>query len=158
MNAEESRRIRISGDRLGAAHPRYALTPLKFPSTEQFLNTIASDRSDDPELSKMGADRIDHLGLLTHAEMTRAMKYHAALLLRVLGIDEPHVGSRDRFANSLSVSCIVLLTLDVWLHVSRPHQSHGMAKCDNAHASMSTRHGGSSGRTPGQSGASTGGG
>jgi hypothetical protein len=27
---------------------------------EQFLNTIASDRSDDPELSKMGADRIDH--------------------------------------------------------------------------------------------------
>ena len=27
---------------------------------EQFLDTIASDRSDNSELGKMGADRIDH--------------------------------------------------------------------------------------------------
>ena len=32
---------------------------------EQFLNTIATDRRDDPELGKMGTDRIDHRGLLT---------------------------------------------------------------------------------------------
>ena len=32
--------------------------------TEQLLDTIASDRRDDPELGKMGADGIDHRGLL----------------------------------------------------------------------------------------------
>jgi hypothetical protein len=31
---------------------------------EQFLDTIASDRGDNSELTKMGADRIDHCGLL----------------------------------------------------------------------------------------------
>ena len=32
---------------------------------KQFLDTIASDWRDDPELCKMGTDRIDHRGLLT---------------------------------------------------------------------------------------------
>jgi hypothetical protein len=33
---------------------------------EQFLNTLASDRRDDPELSKMGPDHIDHRSLLAN--------------------------------------------------------------------------------------------
>src|SRR5882762_2207563 len=46
-----------------ARHARYlwnSLVTWTGDDIEQFLNTIASDRSDDPELSKMDADRIDH--------------------------------------------------------------------------------------------------
>jgi hypothetical protein len=32
---------------------------------EQLLDTVAPDRCNDPELGKMGPDRIDHRGLLT---------------------------------------------------------------------------------------------
>jgi hypothetical protein len=48
----------------------------------------------------MSADRIDHRGLLADEQMARAMEHQAALLLRGLGLDEPHVGPRDRFADS----------------------------------------------------------
>ena len=53
---------------------------------EQFLDTIASDRRDDAKLGKMGADRIDHRGLLADEQMARAMEHQAALLLRRLGL------------------------------------------------------------------------
>src|SRR5215831_3031249 len=56
--------------------------------------------------------------------MARAMQNQAALLLRGLGCHEPHIGSRDRFANCLSIGHIVLLSLDVGLHVGRWHQPH----------------------------------
>ena len=52
---------------------------------EQLLDTLASDRRDDPELGKMGADRIDHRGLLADEEMARAVEHQAALLLGRLG-------------------------------------------------------------------------
>ena len=32
---------------------------------EQFLDTVVPDRCNDPELGKMGPDRIDHRSLLT---------------------------------------------------------------------------------------------
>ena len=38
---------------------------------------------------KMGADRVDHRGLLADEQMTRAMEHQAALLLGGLGRDEP---------------------------------------------------------------------
>jgi len=38
------------------------------------LDTIASDRRDDPELGKMGADRIDHSCLLSDEQMARAIE------------------------------------------------------------------------------------
>jgi hypothetical protein len=41
---------------------------------EQFLDTIASDRRDDPELGKMGADRIDHSCLPADEQMARAIE------------------------------------------------------------------------------------
>jgi hypothetical protein len=50
--------------------------------------------------------------LLTHAQMTRSMKHHAALLLGSLGRHEPHIGSGDCLANGLCVSHIILLPLD----------------------------------------------
>ena len=97
--------------------------------TEQFLDTIAPDRCDDPELGKMGADRIDHRGLLADEQMARAVEHQAALLLGRLGRDEPHVGPGDRLADGLGVSGIVLLPFDVGLHVGRWHQSHRVAEC-----------------------------
>src|SRR5262249_38013964 len=79
-----------------------------------------------PKFGKMGADRIDYSGLLADEEMARAVEHQAALLPERLGRHEPHVCSRDRFANGLSVCSIVLLPLDVGLHVGRRHQAHGM--------------------------------
>jgi hypothetical protein len=60
--------------------------------------------------------------------MARAMKHQAALLLGRLGLDKPHVGPGDGFADGLGVSGIVLLSLDVRLYVGRRHQAHGMAE------------------------------
>ena len=55
-------------------------------NTEQLLDTIASDRRDDPKLCKMGANGVDHCGLLADKEMARTMEHQAALLL---GVDRP---------------------------------------------------------------------
>ena len=51
------------------------------------LDTIAPDRRNDAELSKMGADRIDHRGLLTDEQVTGTVQRQAALLLWRLGRD-----------------------------------------------------------------------
>ena len=67
----------------------------------------------------MGADRIDHRGLLADKEMARAVEHQAALLLGRLGLDKPHIGPGDRFADGLGVSGIILLSLDIRLHVGR---------------------------------------
>jgi hypothetical protein len=93
------------------------------------VNTFTPDRRDNAELGKVSSDRVNHRGLLADELMAGAVKHQAALLLRCLCWHEAHVGSGDRFANSLSVSHVVLLPFDVGLHVSRRHQSHGMAEC-----------------------------
>src|SRR6266853_111076 len=64
---------------------------------EQVLDTMASDPCRDPELGKMGADRIDHGGLLPDEEMARAVEHQAALLLGRLGLHKPHVCPGDHF-------------------------------------------------------------
>src|SRR5450759_113347 len=61
--------------------------------------------------------------------MPGSVKHQAALLLRRLGRNEPHVGSSDRFANRLGVSHVVLLPFDIGLHVSWRHQPNGMTEC-----------------------------
>src|SRR5258708_580523 len=73
------------------------------------------------ELGEVRSDRINHRGLLPDEQMACAVKHQAALLLRRLCWHEPHVGSGDRFANSLSVSHVVLLPFDVGLYISRRH-------------------------------------
>jgi hypothetical protein len=88
---------------------------------QQFRNSFAPDRRDNAELGKVRSDRIDHRGLLADEQMACAVQRQAALLLRRLCWHEPHVGSGDCFANSLCVSSIVLLPLDVGLHVGRRH-------------------------------------
>src|ERR1700692_1359092 len=70
---------------------------------EQLLDTVTPDRCNDPELGKMGPDCIDHRGLLTDEQMTRAVQHQAALLLGSLGRHEPHVGPGDRLANGLCI-------------------------------------------------------
>jgi hypothetical protein len=47
---------------------------------QQLLDTPAPDKGDNPELGKMGADRIDHGGLLADGEMTGSMKHQTAQL------------------------------------------------------------------------------
>ena len=59
--------------------------------------------------------RIDYRGLLTNEQMLRAMKHQAALLLRRLGLDKPHIGSGETLQIASSVGGIVLLPLDVTL-------------------------------------------
>jgi hypothetical protein len=41
------------------------------------------------------------------------MERQTALLLSRLGWHEPHIGSRDRFANRFRIGGIVLLSLDI---------------------------------------------
>jgi len=93
---------------------------------EQFLDAFAADRRDDSELCKMGTDRINYRGLLADEEMAGAMKHQAALLLGCLGRDKPHVCPGNSLADSLGISGVVLLSLDIGLHVGRRHQAHRM--------------------------------
>jgi hypothetical protein len=87
-------------------HPRNLGQPVVIwigDDIEQFLDTFASDRGDDPELGKMGPNHTDHSGLLTDEQMTRAMERQTALLLERLGRNEPHVDPGDCFADGLHV-------------------------------------------------------
>jgi hypothetical protein len=95
---------------------------------KQLLDTVAPDRRDDPELCKMGPNRVDHCGLLADEQMARTMEHQAALLLGSLRRNEPHVRSGDRLADHLSVNCIVLMPFYIGLHISRRHQAHSVAK------------------------------
>ena len=97
--------------------------------SEQFLDTVASDRRNDPELGKKGPDRIDYRSLLTDEQMARAVEHQAALLLGSLGWHELHVGPGDCLADRLWVSRVILLPFDIGLHVGRRHQPHRVPKC-----------------------------
>jgi hypothetical protein len=55
----------------------------------------------------MRADRIDHRGLLADEQLACAMQHQAALLLRSLGRNEPHVRPGNRLADGFGVSGIV---------------------------------------------------
>src|SRR6516165_2050280 len=70
---------------------------------QQLLDTSAPDRSDNPELGKIGADRVDDGCLLADEKMARTMKHQTTLLLDRLGRHEPHVRPRDCLANRLRV-------------------------------------------------------
>ena len=80
---------------------------------EQFLDTVPPDQRHDPELCKMGPDRIDHRGLLTDEQMAGTVQHQTALMLGGLGWYKPHVGPGDRLTNGLCVSRIVFRPLDV---------------------------------------------
>ena len=129
----EVENLRLQRPQLGAESKEAGAGNLRLPFVayigdhiEQLFNAIASDRCDDAKLGKMRADRIDHCGLLTDEQMAGAVEHQAALLLDRLGRHEPHVGSRDCFANRLRVRSVVLLPLDVRLHIGRWHQQHRM--------------------------------
>ena len=95
---------------------------------EQLLDTLASDRRDDPKLCKMSADGVDHRGLLADEQVPGTVQRQAALLLWRLGRDEPHVWPGDRLADRFCVSGIVLVPLHIRLHIGRRHQAHGVAE------------------------------
>jgi len=132
----ELHNLLLEAEQLSAERGKASAGNLRHPfvarvgnNTQQFRDSFAPDRGDNAELGKVSSDRINHRGLLADEQMACGVKHQATLLLRCLCWHEPHVGSGDRLANSLSVSGIVLLTLNVGLYIGRWHQSHGMAKC-----------------------------
>jgi hypothetical protein len=58
-------------------------------------------------------DRIDYRGLLADEQVMGTMERQAALLLRRLGRDKPHVGPGDCLADRLGINRIVLVSLYV---------------------------------------------
>jgi hypothetical protein len=60
-------------------------------------------RRDDAKLGKVSSDRIDHRSLLANEQMPGAMKRQATLLLRCLGLHEPHVRPANGLADCLCV-------------------------------------------------------
>src|SRR4029077_17002975 len=57
---------------------------------QQVLDAPAPDGGDDPELGKIGADRVDDGSLLADEETPRPMKHQTTLLRWRLGRHEPH--------------------------------------------------------------------
>src|SRR5258705_8848609 len=94
-----------------------------------FRDTFTPDRRDNAELGEVRSDRINHCGLLADEQMAGAVKHQATLLLRRLCWHEPHVGSGDRLANSLSIGHVVLLPFDVGFYIGLRHQPHSIAEC-----------------------------
>jgi hypothetical protein len=79
---------------------------------EQLLDTLAPDRCNDPELSKVRSDGIDDSRLLANEQMSSAMEAQAALLFGRLRWHEAHVWPGDGFANRFRVSRIVLVSFE----------------------------------------------
>jgi hypothetical protein len=94
---------------------------------EQVLDAFASDGRNNPELRKVPADCMI-TAVCWRMNRWRAVQRQAALLLRCLGRNEPHVGPGDRFADGLGVSGIVLMSLDIRLHMGCRHQTHCVSK------------------------------
>ena len=67
----------------------------------------------------MGADGIDHRGLLADEQVTGTVQRQAALLLWRRGRDKPHVGPGDRLADRLGINSIILVPLHIRLHAGR---------------------------------------
>jgi hypothetical protein len=76
----------------------------------------------------MGADGIDHRGLLADEQVTGTMQRQATLLLGRLGRDEPHVRPGNRFADRLCINGIILVPLHIRFHIGRRHQAHSVAE------------------------------
>jgi hypothetical protein len=120
--------LRAEGSKTLARNLRHAIVIRIGYNVEEFLDTVATNRRDYPELGKMRADRIDYGGLLPNEEMTRAMKHEAALLLERLGLNEAHARSHDSFTDGFGIGSIVLLALEIGLHVGRRHQPNSVAE------------------------------
>ena len=86
---------------------------------QQLFDTMASDRCDNPKLGKMGANGIDHRGLLADEQVPGTVQRQAALLPWRFGRHEPHVRSADCRKDRLGISGIVLMLLHIGLHVGQ---------------------------------------
>ena len=58
----------------GLAHLQALVAGIR-DNSKQLLNTLASHRGYGPELGHVGADSIDHRGLLADEELARAMEH-----------------------------------------------------------------------------------
>jgi hypothetical protein len=76
----EVENLRLQRPQLGAESKEAGAGNLRQPFVayigdhiEQLFNAIASDRCDDAKFCEMGADRIDHRGLLANEQVTGAI-------------------------------------------------------------------------------------
>src|SRR5215510_5103553 len=69
----------------GAGHLREPMVGPIGDDFQQLLDAPAPDGGDNPELGKIGADRVDNSCLLADEEMASSMKHQAALLLDRFG-------------------------------------------------------------------------
>src|SRR5260370_38974167 len=117
----EAKQLSAERGKARAGNLRHSFVARVGNNMQQFRDTFTPDRRDNAELGEVRSDRINHRGLLPDEQMPCAPNHQTARLLRRLCWHEPHVGSGDRFANSLSVSHVVLLPFDVGLYISRRH-------------------------------------
>src|SRR5258708_15642074 len=113
----------LEAEQLSAERGKARAGNLRHPSVarvgnnmQQFHDTFTPDPRDNARLGKVSSDRINHRGLLADEQVACAVKHQTALLLMCLGWHKPQLGPGDCFANSLSVSHVVLLPFDVGLY------------------------------------------
>ena len=87
----------------------------------QLSQPIASNRRNKSVLGHMSADGIGELGALADQHQPDAVKPLNALLHRALDLDKAHRWPCDRLTDRFGISCIVLLSLHIRLHVARRH-------------------------------------
>ncbi|ODT73722.1 MAG: hypothetical protein ABS76_38575 [Pelagibacterium sp. SCN 64-44] len=111
----------------GKARSRRQSSILFIPDDRrQCFHVGDAGRSDDTQLSHMGAQRVDRLGSLTHEQRPRSEDHYRCLLLCSLDRHEPHRLSRHRFGNWLRIGGVGLAALDERLDVLGRQQSDVM--------------------------------
>ena len=70
------------------------------------------------------------------------MQHHGRLLIDTFYGYKVHIGARNSLADSLRISRIILLPLNVGLHISRGNEPHVMAKCSDLTGPMVGRRAG----------------
>ena len=84
---------------------------------------MASDRRDDPELRKMGADSIDHPGLLADEQVTGTVQRQAALFGSDVLLATNRMLALVTASQIASASMVPSVPLYMGLYVGRWHQA-----------------------------------
>src|SRR5215471_13002615 len=91
-------------------------------------NLLKAFPRDDAEFRQESPHCVDRGSALADEQRANTMQRQYALLIERLDRDKPHVRPDDGFADRLSIGCIGLVPLHVWLDVLRWDQPHGMAE------------------------------
>ena len=93
------------------------------------FDAITADRRDDAKLGKVGADRVDHRGLLADEQMPRTVEHQTGSAGQPSSSGRTAWSASHRLANRLGIGGIVLLAFHIRLHVGWRHQSNRVTEC-----------------------------